>query len=422
MKIIKSFKRWTAGIAGILLLGSVILGASGCSVKVKAEDLMDGIQPGSTVDKTTDDAFTQAYNNFSVRLFQETIEQKKNTLISPLSVMLALAMTANGADTQTLKEIEAVLGGGMPIEELNQYLYTYVKNLPSEKTAKFQIANSIWFRDDVNRIQVKKDFLQTNADYYRASAYKAPFDQQTVKDINNWVKDKTDGLIKNVLDEIDHDTLMYLINALVFDAEWEEVYRKNDVGDGIFTALNGEKRNVEIMRSKESCYLDDGQATGFVKDYKGRRYSFAALLPNEGIAVEDYIASLSGVGLAKTIREAKEECVDVQMPKFSYDYEVKMNDTLQSLGIVHAFDKSAADFSRIGSSGDGNLYIGGVLHKTYISVDEKGTQAGAATVVSISGESAMIGHSVKLDRPFVYLIMDNATGLPLFIGSVLDID
>ena len=110
------------------------------------------------------------------------------------------------------------------------------------------------------------------------------------------------------------------------------------------------------------------------------------------------------------------------MPKFSYDYEVKMNDTLQSLGIVHAFDKSAADFSRIGSSGDGNLYIGGVLHKTYISVDEKGTQAGAATVVSISGESAMIGHSVKLDRPFVYLIMDNATGLPLFIGSVLDID
>ena len=269
---------------------------------------------------------------------------------------------------------------------------------------------------------MRKDFLQTNADYYRASAYKAPFDQQTVKDINNWVKDKTDGLIKNVLDEIDHDTLMYLINALVFDAEWEEVYRKNDVGDGIFTALNGEKRDVEIMRSKESCYLDDGQATGFVKDYKGRRYSFAALLPNEGIAIEDYIASLSGMRLAKTIREAKEECVDVQMPKFSYDYEVKMNDTLQSLGIIHAFDKSAADFSRIGSSGDGNLYIGGVLHKTYISVDEKGTQAGAATVVSISGESAMIGHSVKLDRPFVYLIMDNATRLPLFIGSVLDID
>lgn len=413
-------KRWLAGLTAVFLLGTAVLGTAGCTVQVKADNLMEGIQAGEVAGKEADDGFIQAYSDFAVRLFQKTAAPEENSLISPLSVMLALAMTANGADGQTLTEMEGLLGGGLPIEELNQYLYTYVQNLSSEKDAKFQAANSIWFRDD-ERLQVESDFLQTNADYYGAAAYKSPFDQQTVEDINHWVEDHTDGMIKEMVREISDDAVIYLINALVFDAEWETIYKEHEISEGTFTTVKGDQRTVERMHSDESFYLDDGQATGFMKNYKGGRYSFAALLPNEGVSIGEYIASLTGERLTQTIREAEETAVEVNLPKFSYEYMVEMNGALAELGMPTAFDDDAADLSRMGHSTEGNLFIGEVLHKTFIAVDEKGTKAGAATQVVVYDSASIIDHQVNLDRPFVYMIVDNATGMPLFVGAVMDI-
>ena len=336
---------------------------------------------------------------------------------------LALSMTANGADGQTKTEMEKLLGGEISIEELNQYLYSYVKSLPSEEKSKLEIANSIWWRDTDDILTVEKDFLQTNADYFGADAYKAPFDEETAKDINNWVKEKTDGMIDSIVDEIDKFTMMYLINALVFDAEWENVYTKSDIRDETFSSISGKKSVVPMMNSQEYKYLDDGKAVGFIKDYKDGKYSFAALLPNEDVKIYDYIKGQTPKDLLNTINNAKSELVVATMPKFSYEYEIGLNGILKTLGMPTAFDKVLADFSKMGklSSKDDNLYIGDVLHKTFISVDELGTKAGAVTSVEINRTGMAKPNYVKLDRPFVYMIIDNATSLPIFIGAVMDI-
>ncbi|TAH70847.1 MAG: serine protease, partial [Anaerolineaceae bacterium] len=343
-------------------------------------------------------------------------------LVSPISVMLALSMTANGADGDTLAQMEKVLGKDIPIDELNEYLYYYANNLPNEEKSKQLIANSIWFRDDEDRLVIEKDFLQTNANYYNAEIYKSPFTDQTLKDINNWVNINTDGMIDKIIDQIDDDTIMYLINAIVFDAEWKVIYTKGDIYQGEFTAIDGSKQISEFMVSGESLYLDDGSATGFIKPYYNNKYSFVALLPNEGITIENYINNLSGEELLKTIRSPEMTVVNTTMPKFSYEYEIRLNDILKNMGMSDGFNPTKASFTRMGRSSRGNIYIGEVLHKTFISLDELGTKAGAVTKVEMKDESAIMDMKiVKLDRPFLYAIIDNSTKLPLFIGTLMDL-
>ena len=411
-------------IMGLLLVCVMIINLSGCK-KVYAADLMSGVKANSVSSKALDETFINSQMRLALELFKSSAKESenKNVLISPLSIQLALSMTANGAVGQTKMEMEKLLGGEISIEELNQYLYSYVKSLPSEEKSKLEIANSIWWRDTEDILTVEKDFLQTNADYYGADAYKAPFDGQTVKDINDWVKEKTDGMIDSIVDEIDKFTMMYLINALVFDAEWENVYTKSDIRDGTFSSISGKKSVVPMMNSEEYKYLDDGKSVGFIKDYKDGKHSFAALLPNEDIGIYNYIKGQTTEGLLEILNNAKEELVKATMPKFSYEYEIGMSGILKALGIPTAFDESLADFSKMGklSSKDDNLYIGDVLHKTFISVDELGTKAGAVTSVEVDRMGMAKPNYVKLDRPFVYMIIDNATSLPIFIGAVMDI-
>lgn len=406
----------------ILLICVLALGFTGCTPKVRAADLMENVTAQRVDGRETDEAFAASYADFACKLFKASQKETQNTLLSPLSVMLALAMTANGADAQTKTEMEAVLGGGLPLDALNEYLYTYVKNLPLNAGCKLQIANSIWFREDQKRLTVERDFLQKNADYYNAAAYLAPFDSQTVEDINNWVKTNTNGMIDEIIDGINDNTVLYLINALAFDARWQNVYTKNSVHEGTFTAADGSKRTVDMMASDECRYINDGRATGFIKDYQDAKYSFVALLPNEDVPLDDYIVSLTGESLLSAVRHAQNTAVSAQLPKFSYDDKTTMNDALSSLGMPTAFDGDAADFSRLGRSAAGNLYIGEVLHKTFISVDELGTKAGAVTKVEMNDTGALMDvRAVTLDRPFVYAVLDNALGLPVFIGAVRDI-
>ncbi len=162
-------------------------------------------------------------------------------------------------------------------------------------------------------------------------------------------------------------------------------------------------------------------AKGFVKNYAGGKYSFAALLPNEGVSIDDYVASLTGEGLVTTLKNAQDAGVQAQLPKFTYEYKIKMNDALAALGMPTAFT-SGADFTKMSNLPAGKLVIGEVVHKTYIEVTEIGTRAGAVTEVGMELTSMpMFDRIITLDRPFVYVIVDNATNLPIFIGTVLSV-
>ncbi len=392
---------------------------TGCDTRASAADLMEGITPKIVEAKAVKDDSAAAVTDFAVRLFKESREDGKNTLISPYSVLSAMAMAANGAKGDTLSQMEQTFG--LDLDELNEFMSSYKAALPSDEKCKFNIANSVWFKD-TDGFSINKDFLQTNADYYGAQIYKAEFDDSTLKDINNWVDDNTDGMIKNILDEIPDDAVTYLINALAFDAEWKEIYNKSDISDGTFTKEDGTKQDAVMMYSDESTFLKDTNAIGFVKPYKGGKYAFAALLPDEGTTVSEYADTLTGEKLRAVLEGAEETSVSVAIPKFKSEYSVEMKDILISMGIKDAFDKVKADLSALGTA-DGVLYISRVLHKTYIEVDEKGTKAGAATVVEITNDCAMeYPNTVYLDRPFVYMIIDTENNIPLFIGTVTNLE
>ena len=405
----------------IALLLAVLLGLTACGA---SEDLMNGI-PANTVDVLPDmDAGAAAAADFGVRLFQTTMKDGENTLISPLSVLYALAMTANGADGETLTQMEEVLG--MDAENLNSFMLAYMDLLPNDKSCKMSLANSIWFKDDP-RFEVKESFLQTNADYYGASIYKAAFDEGTLDDINAWVKKHTDGMIPEVLDEIPEDAIMYLINALAFEAEWDEIYENTQVREGDFTTEDGTRQDVEMMHSQENAYLEDDLATGFIKYYKGRKYAFVALLPNAGVTVSEYVDSLTGEHLLEMLSDPEHVQTIVTLPKFETEYDIEMSEHLEVMGMPNAFDYRVADFSRMGTytGEDVNICIGRVIHKTFISVAEKGTRAGAATVVEMVTEGAMFVEDyreVVLDRPFVYMLIDCETNLPFFIGTMMNVE
>lgn len=186
-------------IISLLLVCALAVNLTGCTMEVQAKNLMEGITPNEV--NALDDLRSQNLNvtDFAIRLFQASEESGENMLISPLSVLCALAMTANGAEEETLEQMETVLG--MTTEELNLYLYSYMKNLPQGEKYKLSLANSLWFTQDA-RFTVNQDFLQTNADYYGADIYKAPFNDQTCNVINNLAKRNTDGAIQYILDKI----------------------------------------------------------------------------------------------------------------------------------------------------------------------------------------------------------------------------
>ena len=185
------------------------------------------------------------------------------------------------------------------------------------------------------------------------------------------------------------------------------------------STYSGGTKTVSMMYSDEFGYINDGRAEGFIKNYAGNKYSFAALLPNADTDIYDYIGSLTGEKLIAALNGRQNESVSAGLPKFSYDYELLLNNALKAMGMRQAFDPYGADFKKMS---DSQLFISKVIHKTFIEVAEQGTRAGAVTAVAMDCESAiMVEHRVILDRPFVYMIVDNATNLPIFIGAVTDI-
>ena len=387
------------------------------SVSAATVDLMNGITAKDADSKSIDDTFINSQAELYLKLYKDsfTTSNNENLLISPFSVSVALSMTLNGASGETKTEMEQFLGG-ININVLNAYQNSFLKRHNNEYLKN---ANSVWFRDS-EHLTVNQPFLQTNADTYGAGIFKAPFDNSTVKDINAWVKKNTDGQIEELIDTIDPYTVMFLLNAVSFEAEWAEKYENKPL-NSIFHSASGKNQTAKMMISDESTYLSSDKATGFIKRYKGGKYSFAALLPNEGISIADYINGLDAESLMNTLNNAKGESVKVYMPKFSFNCNTDMTVLLKTK-IPLAFDQEKADFSALGKSDRGNIHIGEVAHKTSITVDIDGTKAAAVTKVEMTDKmSIMPQKEVVLNRPFVFMIIDNTTKLPIFIGNLMSV-
>ena len=356
-----------------------------------------------------------AITDFSVELFRKAAENGENTLIAPFSVLSALSMTANGADGDTLKQMEDVFG--LSLDELNDYFRTYI----SDEQDAVTIANSLWLKDQ-DQLPVNPDFTRAVTDYYQSEIFEEPMDESTLSKINSWVDENTDGMIQEILDKIQPGTLMYLVNALTFQEKWEEVYEDTDVYQGVFTDEDGNKLDTDMMRSTESVWLDGADAEGFMKFYEGGRYAFAALLPDEGVSLDDYVDSLTGSEISDII-ESRDAgyTVHAEIPKFRSETDMELPDVLKEMGITDAFS-DRADFSRMyDTEGNPGVQISEVIHKTFIEVNEQETKAAAATAVGIVETSLAIDDTEKyisLNRPFLYMLVDCDKNIPLFIGTV----
>lgn len=412
------------GFLSIALAAVLTFSLTSCFfTKASVTDLMSGIKPAAVEKPTGEEAFLSEQANFATELFASVSDGKTNTLISPLSVALALGMAANGAGGETLEEFESLFGG-MSVDELNRQFASLTASLTNGDKYKLDIANSIWMKND-DSLAVKDSFLQAGADYFDADAFKIDINDGAVKKINEWVSENTDGMIEKMIDELDPATVMVLINTVLFDAEWQDVYTERNLTEGTFTASNGERREVTMMNSTESTYIETENATGFIKNYEKGKYKFVALLPNEDVSLSELIDSLDGESLIGLSKNALKGCTVVaKLPKFEYDYGIELNDILASMGLTDAFSPEEADFSGISDRAEElMLYISRVLHKSSIVVGPQGTKAAAATTMEVlCGSAAPTDIKyVTLDRPFMYMIIDGTTSLPIFMGAVTDI-
>ena len=434
-------KTWLKRLTVLALILCLLLFLTACQPviqtllqgkKAGAQSLMEDIKAQKVSGLKSDENFQALYDQFAAALLKESygLEENKNILLSPLSVMTALGMTAMGARGETLKEMEAVLLGGaqnregksLGIEDLSRYLYEYYQKLPSVDESRFTFGNSIWFRDEAG-FEVEKEFLQINKNYYDPDIYKAPFDAGTVRDINQWVDSKTEHLIPQVLEELDERDMMALINALLFDAKWDNPFGSNAEYPGSFRALGGAERKVTMMNGEGLYLIDEGDTIGMMKAYGGEKYRFAALMPRDEKADFDrFVYSLDGEKLQLLLGSVKNWDFTLVMPKFTAEFSTDLVKALGNLGMQGAFD-SGADFSGISQTMP--LAIGQVVHKTRLELDNDGTKAAAVTVVMATKAAMPVPgriDAIVLDRPFVYMIIDTENQLPIFLGTMTDIE
>ena len=398
------------------------LAFSGCASQSGAADLMADIKPSQqpTSPAQIDEAIKKESNAFAVDLFKKSAENKGNIMISPASVYLALAMTLNGADGETKTAMLDVLADpGLTVDLINNACRSWIDLLEkTDSKTKLEIANSIWFDQDFTPY---KPFLQKNADYFAADIKKLNFnDRNTPKIINNWVKEATHNTIDKIVDSIDPDVVIYLINAVYFKSDWQTEFNKNNTRDRTFNTPDGTIETPFMHRLDRMTYFSINKATGVALPYADQKFAYFALLPDKEMTPREWLAEQDQSlfnDLARLMAKKPKYTVQLAMPKFEVHYEDSLLNELTELGMGIAFDPYQADFSQMNEQHTKDLYISEVKHKTFIRVDEKGTEASAATSVEVRVTSApQFDKELTLDRPFLYGIMDLQTGMPLFVG------
>jgi serine protease inhibitor len=358
-------------------------------------------------------------NDFGLQLLRTVFETEKesNVMISPASVSIALGMAYNGAGGATKEAFEEVLNyDGLTREEVNEITRELIRVLITNvKDNQLEIANSIWYRKG---FPVNPEFTTLNGHYYDAEVNELDFSKSSaVETINNWVKDKTNGKIDEIIDNIEPEVMMFLINAIYFNCIWEVEFDPDDTHQANFynedESLFGQ---VDMMQLESTFRVSRNQSFDAIElPYKNGKFSMFLFLPAPGSSLNQLVADLDGDRWKNWIEDfQKQEDFTVYMPRFTFEYKRSLADDLKTMGLDIAFT-TQADFSGISNT---DLLISDVIHKTYIKVNEEGTEAAAVTAVVIELTSIGPLKEIRFNRPFLFAITENSSKSILFIGKV----
>jgi len=369
--------------------------------------------------KSIDSNLIDANTRFAFDILQELVSEDRgqNVFISPLSILLALAMTYNGASGDTkVAMAETLQFSEFELEELNRGFRDLTTGMMNaDETVQISIANSIWYRLGYD---VKEDFVQRNKTYYNSEVRKLNFANPQAKDtINTWIDQATNGKIEKMIDRISPNVMMYLINAIYFKGDWTHQFSESATRDGEFTLETGGKKRVPMMHLEEEFRHARGDNLGFLRLPYGReKLAMYILLPDEGEDLDEIIRRLDEDSWNKLRSKLEEKEVTLTMPKYRIEYGVKsLNDVLTRMGMGSAF---AGGFSGINPK----LFISRVMHKAVIEVNEQGSEAAAVTVVEMTKGESPKPKPVEfiVNRPFFFTISDDRTGSILFMGKVIE--
>jgi serine protease inhibitor len=370
------------------------------------------------------EAVIEASNTFGFDIFREILSDEptaKNVFISPTSISLALGMTLNGANNTTEDSMAFALRvDGLTPEQINSTYRDLINGLTTaDEKVLLAIANSIWYREGFS---VEDGFLAINTNYYNAEVAALDFSSpDALNTINNWVSEQTNGLIPTILTQIDPDNIMFLINAIYFKGTWTKEFNPESTFDGVFKLTDGTDKTVRTMAFEEEIgYFDSGVFQACELDYGRGNYSMIVLLPESRASLDAVVEQLNAENWTLWMQSFVKQKVQLTLPKFTFSYEKKLNDILSLMGMGVAFDPDNADFT--GINADGGIFIDFVKHKTFVEVNEEGTEAAAVTVVGMSLTSYNPDEPVHMyiDHPFIFAIREKTTGAIVFIGKVAE--
>ncbi len=403
----------------LILIGApvVLCGAAAFVLLARADGPVESNVP---VDKR----LVSANIDFGFRLFKEVVSENKgkNVFISPTSVSLALSMTYNGASGMTKEAMAKALAvNGLTLEELNDASAALLANLEGPGPGvKLEVANSLWARKDIT---FKPGFMERNTRCYKAEVASLDFSSPSaVATINSWVSDHTGGRIKDIIRQINARAILFLINAVYFKGTWTDQFDPKDTHKADFKLLDGFTKRVPMMFRHGKCrYLrGDGFAAVSLPYGKGR-LSMYIFLPDEDSSLTAFLKSLDADNWEKWMGRFRQAEGDISLPRFKIEFETELETTLTALGMGVAFDEKAADFRDMCPIPPlPNVYVAAVTHKTFVEVNEEGTEAAAATKVEMGVTAVAPGFSFTVDRPFFCAIRDNRTGSVLFAGAIVD--
>lgn len=364
-------------------------------------------------------------NQFAIDLFKTTYESARgaNVFVSPLSVSMALNMTLNGAAGETEKEMmEALRASDYSIDQINEYSQSLREALLKvDPSTELTIANSIWY--DKN-LPVKENFITVNKNSYDAEIKALDFlSSDAVTQINNWCAKQTNDKIKEIVEDIPGNAAMFLINAIYFKGIWVSQFDKDDTRKDDFYRADGQKLQVDMMRQLDYFNYSSDANCGYLElPYGNKAYSMVLMLPHEGKTTDDVVRQLNNDSWQIT-NEMPGCKVNLRLPRFKTEckYEMQKN-ILPAMGMKVPFTPDMADFSGIS---DVSLFISKVIHKTFVEVNEEGTEAAAVTSVEVEYTTSPVGITpidYFVNKPFLFVIRENSTGAILFVGKMGEIN
>ncbi len=379
--------------------------ASGCTVQGKSGGV-NTVEPAPSNPAGVE----QSLMNLNLEILKINYRKGANAFISPLSVALALAMTANGAGGETLGEFRTLLGGDM--QSINNYYTTLSASMADSQDAVVQIANGIFMDEKAKTTTSFTDAVKSYNAEFRSLDFTA---NKSVDEINNWVAKKTNGLIKTIIDSLSPLDRLVLVNTLYFYGDWQLPFDTNRTTEDKFFPEKGNPVSATFMRlSGRFPTYSDANLDALFLPYKGGRYEMALLMPKESRDIPYALSIADSDYIRKIGEERSPEQVALSMLKFESDGKYVLNNTLQKMGLKKAFEEKA-DFSAM--SGTKPLFISQVMHKTRISITEAGTEAAAATAITMRTTSIRAPERVmEFNRPFIYYIWDTRTKQMLFAG------